>query len=229
MHSRKARIENLRATLGTIERQPGQPPAPLGLAPLDAALPGGGLARGAVHAVIGSAAGAFAVLVTGRIDGAVLWCVDAGARAGLYGPGLAALGLDPARLIVARCVDRTDMLWAMEEGLRCPALAMVIGEPSGALDLTASRRLQLAAEAGGGLGLVLGRDGESLAPNALESRWRINAAPSRAGWGWRVTLERCRGAAAAAGGQWMVEWDEATGDCVVAAASGDRPVAAGMA
>lgn len=233
MQSRKARIERLRATLAAIERRPAPaPPAPLGLAPLDAVLPGGGLARGAVHAAMGSAAGAFAALVAGRIDGAVLWCVDAAARAGLYGPGLAALGLDPERLIVARCADRTDMLWAMEEGLRCPALAMVIGEPPGAVDLTASRRLQLAAETGGGLGLVLGRGrtGESLASNALESRWRIDAAPlspaARAGWGWRVTLERCRGMAMAASAQWMVEWDETTGDCVVVAAPGDRPVAA---
>lgn len=228
MQSRKARIEALRAMLAAIERRPDNPPAPLGLGPLDAALPGGGLARGAVHMVIGGAAGGFAALVAGRIDGAVLWCVDAAARAGLYGPGLAALGLDPARLIVARCANRTDMLWAMEEGLRCPALAIVIGEPPGAVDLTASRRLQLAAEAGGGLGLVLGaaRGGGSMPSNALESRWRIDSAPARAGWGWRVTLERCRGAAAVAGAQWMVEWDETTGDCAVAAASGDRPVAA---
>lgn len=231
MSSRKARIEALRATLAAAERRQDKPPAPLGLGPLDAALPGGGLARGAVHAVVGSAAGAFAALVAGRIDGAVLWCVEAGARAGLYGPGLAALGLDPARLIMARCPDRTDMLWAMEEGLRCPALAVTIGEPPGAVDLTASRRLQLAAEAGGGLGLVLGRgrDGGALAPNALESRWRVDAAPTAGtGWGWRVALERCRGVAAGGGsdGQWMVQWDETTGDCVVAAAPGDRSVAA---
>ncbi len=233
MPSRKARIENLRAALAAIERRADRPPAPLGLGLLDAALPGGGLARGAVHAAVGGAAGGFAALAAGRVDGAVLWCVDATARAGLYGPGLAALGLDPARLIVARCAGRTDMLWAMEEGLRCPALAMTIGEPPGILDLTASRRLQLAAEAGGGLGLVLGRgrnDG-ALAPNAMESRWRIDAAPARAGWAWRVTLERCRGAGGSGGpgGQWMVEWNETTGDCIVAAASGDRPVAARVA
>ncbi len=229
MHPRKTRIETLRAALAALERRPGWPPAPLGLGPLDAALPGGGLARGAVHAVQGRAAGGFAALIAGRIDGAVLWCVDAGARAGLYGPGLAALKLDPARLIVARCANRTDMLWAMEEGLRCPALAMVIGEPPGLVDLTASRRLQLAAEAGGGLGIVLGRNrnGGSMPPNALESRWRIDFAPARAGWRWRVTLEKCRNAAA--GTQWMVEWDETTGHCVVVAASGDRPVAAQVA
>jgi protein ImuA len=229
MHTRKAKIKALRATLAALEQRADRPPVPLGLEPIDATLPGGGLARGAVHAVIGDAATGFAARIAGRIDGAVLWCVDAAARAGLYGPGLAALGLDPARLIVARCANRTDMLWTMEEGLRCPALAMVIGEPPGRIDLTASRRLQLAAEVGGGLGIVLGtsQNSGSMPPNALESRWRIDPVPARARGCWRITLERCRGAAA--GAQWMVEWDETTGHCDVVATPGDGPVAAQVA
>ena len=73
------------------------------------------------------------------------WCRR---QDGLYGPGLAAFGLDPGRLIVVRARTDKDVFWAMEEGLRCSRLVAVVGEV-GALDCSAGRRLQLAARAGG--------------------------------------------------------------------------------
>src|SRR5438477_672162 len=125
---------------------------PFGLPAVDAALPGGGLALGALHEIMGAGAdeedgavaAAFAAGLLARLSrrhgGPVLWCL---AGDDLYAPGLAAHGLTPERLIVARCRDDADILWAMEEGLRCPALAAVLGEV-GALAPTAGRRLQLA-------------------------------------------------------------------------------------
>ena len=109
---------------------------PLGLPAIDEALPGGGLAAGVVHEVTGSAAGGFVAMLAGRFTGPVLWCVMTHARAELYGPGLAAFGLDTRRLVIARCASRQDMLWAMEEGLRDPALAVVRGRagPRGRAD-----------------------------------------------------------------------------------------------
>ena len=153
---------------------------PLGLPAIDAALPGGGLAAGVVHEVTGSAAGGFVAMLAGRFTGPVLWCVMARSRTELYGPGLAAFGLDTRRLVIARCASRQDMLWAMEEGLRDPALAVVVGEPDRAIALTASRRLQLAAETGGVTGLVLRRGAEegALAPSALFSRWQADSLPA---------------------------------------------------
>jgi protein ImuA len=219
----------LRARVADIERggAAGRRAVSLGLSALDAALPDGGLVRGAVHEATGSAADGFAAMVAGRLDGAVLWCVDAADRTVLYGPGLGAFGLHPARVIVARCQGRTDLLWAMEEGLRTRVLAAVIGEPPGTVGLTASRRLQLAAEAGGGLGVVLNPGGAGrFAASALESRWRIDAAPAGDAIRprWKVTLERCRGGAQ--GLRWMVERHEETGDFAVVAAPADRPAAA---
>ncbi len=225
-------IAELRMRVAAIERDgvESRQPVSLGLAALDAALPEGGLSRGAVHEAMGNAATGFTAMVAGRLEGPVLWCVDATDRAALYGPGLAAFGLHPARVIVVRCQGRTDLLWGMEEGLRTPALAAVIGEPSGAVNLTASRRLQLAAEAGGTLGVVLNVDGAGrFAANALESRWRIEAAAS----GdvvrpcWQVILERCRGGTR--GLSWMVERNEETGDFAVVATPADRPVASAVA
>ena len=55
---------------------------------------------------------------------------------------------------MVRATRPADLLWAMEEGLRTPGIGAVLGEIR-QLDLTASRRLQLAAESGGGVGLVL--------------------------------------------------------------------------
>ena len=137
---------------------------PFGVAAVDRALPGGGLARGAVHEILGqggdeedgAAAAGFAAGILARLgDGdAVLWCLR---RPDLYGPGLAAHGLDPARLVLVPRRATTDILWALEEGLRARrGLAAVVGEV-GRLPMVASRRLQLAAERSGVTALLLRR------------------------------------------------------------------------
>lgn len=175
--------------------------APLPVAPaIDALLPGGGLCRGAVHEVFAADAGAatgFAALLAGRTGGTVLWLAPARAPRP-YPPGLAAFGLDPARLLVAEA-EATDLLWAAEEALRSTALAalVVLGA---APDLTAGRRLQLAAEAGGVLGLLLGPQPPRPRASAAHTRWRIAALPGAPGPAhalapprWRIELLRARG------------------------------------
>jgi protein ImuA len=232
-------VEALRARVAVMEGARGGAAvtslggASLGVSAIDAVLPGGGLRRGAVHEIAGIAASGFAAMAAGRMEGPVLWCVDQYARGHLYGPGLVSFGLAPNRLVVACCANRTDMLWAMEEGLRTPGLAAVVGEPGGTVDLTASRRLQLAAETGGALGLVLVRgpvrqqdeapqrdnaQRGGFAPSALASRWRVDSAPSmRPGipWTeesgrprWRVGLEHYRGGLGGGvrGGVWAATW-----------------------
>jgi protein ImuA len=134
----------------------------------------------------------------------VLWCL---ARPDLYGPGLAAHGLDPGRVVLVRASRDAEILWAMEEGLRAPGIVAVVGEV-GSLPMVASRRLQLAAERSGITAFLLRRwrEGgqaarERALPNAAVTRWRIAALPSRPmpdepGVGrprWRVELLRCRG------------------------------------
>ena len=203
----------------------GGPVLPFGVSAIDRRLPGGGLPRIGVHEVIaapGPGAG-FAAALAGRIgraapDATVLWITR---QAELYGPGLAAFGLPAERLVVVHAGHETDVLWALEEGLRTRGLAAVVGELHG-LDLTAGRRLQLAAEAGGGTGFVL-RPGETEGgAGAATSRWRVAASPSTRGWTcWRLGLERCRGGVEPA--HWIVEWNDATGDFALAAETGDRP------
>ena len=127
----------------------------------------------------------------------------------------------------------------MEESLRHPGLAGVACEHEGRLDLTASRRLQLAAEATDVLGFVLRRsrrfDDPALdAPSAASTRWRITSLPSRPplphapdvpGLGrpvWRLDLLRCRGAQAAS---IIVEAPDAQGRLAVPSYLADRPAA----
>jgi protein ImuA len=218
---------------------------PFGIASIDRALPGGGLARGALHEILGvggdeedgALAAAFATGILGRLtataDGMVLWCLP---RPDLYGPGLAAHGLDPARVVLVRAPRDAEILWAMEEGLRASGILAAVGE-IGVLPAVASRRLQLAAERFGITAFLLRRwrDGgqaarERALPNAAATRWRIAAMPSRArrnepGVGfarWRVELVRCRGGEPAC---WEVEVADATGHVSLAAALADRPAA----
>ena len=222
---------------------------PFGIAAIDRVLPGGGLARGALHEILGAGgdeedgalAAAFAAGILGRLaaqkslagDGMVLWCLP---RPDLYGPGLAAHGLDPAHLVLVRAPRDAEILWAMEEGLRAPGIAAVVGEV-GTLAAVASRRLQLAAERSGITAFLLRRwrDGGQAArernlPNAAVTRWRIAAVPSQPLWGepgvgrlrWRVELLRCRGGEPAC---WEVEEADATGHVSLASALADRPAA----
>lgn len=225
MEKKAADLQALRARLRSLAPVGRRPPLPLGLAGLDAAL-GGGLARGCLHEVMGApgdgAALGFCVAMLSRLAtvGPVLWCQP---RRDLYAPGLAALGLDPAGLIVVTAPRPADRLWAVEEGLRCPALAAALVELD-SLDLTAARRLQLAAETSGVTGLVLRPEGGRTATNVTVTRWRVTSAPAAA---WQVKVVRCRGGRP---GQWLIDWSEgewrdAAGDLVVAAALGDRAAA----
>lgn len=236
---KKEELRALEARIHRIERPKarGAGAVTLGLVPLDRSLPEGGLATAAVHEVTGSAGGGFAALIAGRVCRAgkpVLWCVEAGSKAVLYGPGLAAFGVATERLVIVQCRTADEMLWAMEEGLREEAVGLVIGEPAKPVSLTASRRLQLAAEAGGTTGLILcrGEVGGALAPSAVTTRWRADSRPAFGNGAsktrWQLALRRCRGAERET--SWDVEWDDAAHTLALAAdAGGGELVSPGIA
>ncbi len=240
-------LSDLRDTVARLERHrvsAGRKALPFGIPDLDAALPGGGLAMGALHEVAGTgadiqhgaAAAMFAAGIFARIEGKVLWVLE---QHDLFAPGLAAAGLHPDRVIYAQA-DRYDVLMVMEDGLRHRGLAGVAAELSGRISLTASRRLQLAAEATGVTALLLRRPGPSsrggeaeiAGANAAMTRWRIAAQPSAApipevpdvpGLGranWRLDLLRNRGGQT---GSWMVEACDASGCLDMVASLANRP------
>ncbi len=95
-----------------------------------------------------------------------------------YGPGLDTFALAPERLLTVAVAHRRDLLWAMEEALRCRAIAAVIGEwRHGLIDMVAMRRLSLAAADSGALALLL-RAAPANEASTAATRWIVGAAPS---------------------------------------------------
>ncbi|MEA2937445.1 MAG: protein ImuA [Alphaproteobacteria bacterium] len=207
---------------------------PLGLPGVDGAL-AGGLACGALHELapagpgqIGATFG-FALALAARAaqgGGSALLiqtdfaAIEAGA---LYGLGLDRLGLPLERVLILRVPRVLDALWAFEEALKSHALAAVLAElPEDGADLTATRRLALAARAGGGLGLLLRHRRSPLASAAM-TRWEVAAAlsaPDRFGGLGRsafdLSLRRNR---RGHGGRFIVCWDHETASFVPQALS----------
>jgi protein ImuA len=208
LRARVARLDR-----GGIGAEPVAVSVPL-CEPIGQWLPAGGLARAAVHEVLaadsGAAAGFCAVVLAraaaGR--GSVLWITE---DPDAWPSGLARFGLSPADLVLVQVPRPVDGLWAMEECLRCPGVAgalLMLRD----LDLTAARRLQLAAETGGGIGLLLRPDAADAGASTALTRWRVG---TLAGTGsahdlgdprWQLDLLRCRGSRP---GRWQVVWKPA--------------------
>jgi protein ImuA len=234
-------LDDLRARIARIEQagRPARCVVPFGLHEIDAHLPQGGLARGALHevaggglgAVHGAAAALFAAGVLARMPGPVLWCLRV---RDLFAPALAGAGLHADRVLYAEVGDEQTVLLCLEEGLRHGGLAGVVGEVS-RLSMTASRRLQLAAEASGVTAFVLRRWRSAAAatdfgqPTAAATRWRVSALPSSPlpvpGVGrarWFVELIRCRAGDCA---EWELEACDAEGRLALPADLADRSAA----
>src|ERR1700756_248402 len=221
----------------------------LGHAEADATLQGG-LAVGAMHEVFAEA-GRQSAVATGFVAGLagragarrpLVWVrqdfveLEAGA---LSMSGLAELGLDPRLLVSVRAADVECALRTAADALVCDAVGAVVlkagGEPR-QLDLTASRKLTLAAQASGVTALVLRMAAEPQ-PSTAETRWIVRAAhsppPSSAWSAWGVPLFDAQLVRNRHGpvGRWIMEWkcDEclfakpATYPQPVAAAPADRP------
>lgn len=214
----------------------GRMAVPTGLSPIDALLPEGGLLTGALHEIEagptpsgrvaphdGAALG-FAAHLLGRFGrerpaGTILWCRQPLGvfDAPPYAPALSGW-FDPARLLMVTTRREEDLFWAMEEGLRTPGIAVVMGETRAA-DLTAGRRLSLAAEKNGVPALLL-RPQPAPPQSVCTTRWRVVSAPSPAAAGsedpvtlqWRIELRRNRFGMPSTEEMpsWLVEWNDET-------------------
>lgn len=226
----RRQIERLGGVYGSRKSQP------FGVLALDRHLPSKGLTLGALHEVIeegpasefAGTATFFTAGIAARLKGPVLWCLT---RRDLFAPGLMQVGLHPDRVVYAETCRDADVLPLIEEGLRQRGLGVVIGEVS-RLGLTASRRLQMAAEASGVPALIIRRwwtvaqkDLTKL-PTAASTRWRVSPVPSEAAPAgglkrsrWRVELVRCRGAEPRS---WILEACDAQGRLTLPANLADR-------
>src|SRR6266403_5360129 len=194
----------------------------LGHSDADATLQGG-LAIGAVHEVFAegrqsAAASGFIAGLAGRVTARrpLVWVrqdfteIESGA---LSTSGVVELGLNPRLLVTVRATDVDSALRTAADALACDTLGAVVLEVWGEarqLDLVASRKLTLAAQASGVTALLL-RVAAEPAPSTAETRWIVRAAHSPpasplSAWGapvFDVELVRNRHGPV---GRWIMEW-----------------------
>jgi protein ImuA len=151
--------------------------------PLDQLAPGGEFQFGAVHELLSDPRTplpkTIALLLAQAAQrqrgqtggGAVVWSDPAHE---LYPPAL--LSLDLRRLILLRCANPADELWALAECLRCKGVCATVASIA-RLNQLQARRLQLAAERGGGVGIFMRPfSSHSPMPYAAATRWRVRPA-----------------------------------------------------
>jgi protein ImuA len=189
-----------------------------GLGPMEVAFPDRTFPTGAVHEFISheienaACTNGFISGLLGRLmkqGGPVLWIST---KRCVYPPALKIFGIEPERVIFIDLAKAKDALWAIEEALKCEALAAVVGEVS-ELSFTESRRLQLAVEQSRVTGFVHRYRPRSENNVACVTRWKIGSLASKTEDGlpgvgfprWNVQLLKVRNGKP---GSWEIEWSE---------------------
>ena len=173
----------------------------LGLGGLDELLPEGGLPPGSLVELLSDTDGAgvwtLSLLMGWHACGGRRTLVVADPERCFYPPAAASkLGIDLRRTIVIRPRTWPDAYVALEQSLRCSAVGAVIGRCA-RLRSADCRRFQLAAEAGGGLGLLLRPEETRGAPSFAALRLGVTpVGPAAQARHVRIDVLRCRGGAA---------------------------------
>jgi protein ImuA len=209
-----ARLRNEVARLESCHAAP--PPDGLHLTPLlDNCFDQGALPLGCLHEIVAAgrdedaAANGFVAALLGKLpkNSGLVWITK---RRTVFPPGLAMFGLEPDRIVFAELPKERDALWSAEEALRSKAVSAVVADIAN-IDLTASRRLQLAAEHSGAVAFLLRVNAKSLSSSACVSRWQVRHAASIPPDGlpgvgfprWDVELVKVRNGR---GGRFTLEW-----------------------
>lgn len=166
---------DLHSLRGAVARSSPQPTLTVGA--------GVSLRKGRIHEVIGAGADLFAVMAAAKQGQTILWIALYRDLISLCPTGLQTY-VDIQDMVLVEAVSRGELLWAADQALRAEGGFCVILDMPDQLSLKESRRLQLAAEQGGGLGLILLRGGA--ATSAAQTRW--DCSPVHAdhpAWDWR--------------------------------------------
>ena len=187
-----------------------------GLGAISDAFPNASFPIGAVHEFIAEGAEGSAAtcgFITGVLGsllhsgGAAIWISDSGT---IFPPALLYFGIAPDKIIFIDIHKEKEMLWAMEEALKCEGLAAVVGEIPD-LSFTDSRRLQLAVEQSQVTGFILRCKPRHLNTTACVTRWKITPLPTKLAAGmpgvgfprWNVELLKGRNGKP---GSWQIEF-----------------------
>lgn len=189
-----------------------------GLGPVERAFPNGIFPTGAVHEFISNspeqsaATSGFMAALTGKLMKTEGMCAWIGTRRNIFPLGLKAFGLSPERIIFIDLKRERDLLWAVEEALKCDAFSAVVGQVK-ELNLTESRRLQLAVEESRVTGLMHRISPRISTAVASACRWKINPLPTQPADGlpgigfprWEVNIVKVRNGEP---GRWHIQWTE---------------------
>lgn len=203
-------VENLRQRISCLEETPRRFSRTAPVADLvDHWLPHGGLSAGCIHEVKGTSlanAIAFTTILSSRLAadrGNILYIAP---DRSLHPLGLLPYGATINRVLHVSTKRQQDISWAVMEALRCSQVSAVIALLGG-LDLTESRRLQLAAEDSGATAFLLGHAASAPIASPI-TRWKVSSATGKSGQRfdeplWNLDLLYCRGGRP---GRWTVEW-----------------------
>ena len=188
----------------------------VGLGPVEAAFPNGVFPTGVIHEMLcptreqqAATSGLLGGLLTAlmRQGGPCLW-ISRDRR--LFPPAMDGFDVEPDRMIFIDVGNEKDVLWAMEEALKCEGLAAVVAEVR-EISFAQSRRLQLAVESSRVTGFLLRNDLRKLGATTCVARWQVTHLPSVLEEGmpgvgyprWQVDLLRVRNGTP---GSWKLEW-----------------------
>lgn len=157
-----------------------------------------------VSASAGFIAGLLAAIM--QRGGVAIWISSSGM---IFPPALKCFGIEPDKVIFVHVQKEKEILWVMEEALKCEGLAAVIAETP-EISFTASRRFQLAVEQSRVTGFIIRRNPKNMA-TACVTRWKITPLPTVSeddlpGVGfprWNVALLKVRNGVP---GSWQLEW-----------------------
>lgn len=186
------------------------------LGPLKNAFPNNNFPTGAIHEFIAVTAedvaatnGFVSALLNPLMknNGITIWI---GSSRTIFPPALKSFGVSPDKIIFIDLKKEKEILWAMEEALKCEGLSVVIAQVP-ELSFTASRRLQLAVEQSRVTGFIIRNNPRNLNTTACISRWKISSLCSELADGmpgvgfprWNAALLKIRNGRP---GNWQIEF-----------------------
>ncbi len=211
-------VERLQKEILSLEgfKEPSSQHCTVGLGSLERVFPNGIFPTGVIHEFMShgaeeaAATGGFVAGLLGRLipqGGVCLWI---GTKRTLFPAGLKIFGIDPDRIIFIDLVQEKDVLWTVEEALKCEALTVVVAELN-EISFMQSRRLQLAVEQSGVTGLMHCYQPHKVGNTTSVARWKISPVASVLEAGlpgvgppcWNVELLKVRNGRL---GSWQLQW-----------------------